>query len=269
MNFAALTLMIFFPFVITLASLSPLNHGGAAAFVVRKMGLSGEAAADVEKLFNSEGGEVVVNGWTLTGAVWLVVGGLALAASLQAIYREIWALPSLGLRMLGGQAVWLVLLLATGTVQTVLGIALTDSPTGQVFYAVLAFLILSMSLWVGARVLVLGRLTWRQTLPTAVFTAIGLLGLGGCSKLFFSSSIVSNQHIYGSIGVVFVILSWLIGIGVVITGGAIVGAWYIARDFSFLRWARRRFTRQGTSTDNDATDPDTPSAGTRAAANEP
>ncbi len=37
--------MIFFPFVITLASLSPLNHSGAAAFIVRKMGLSGEAAA--------------------------------------------------------------------------------------------------------------------------------------------------------------------------------------------------------------------------------
>ena len=81
-------------------------------------------------------------------------------------------------------------------------------------------------------------------LPTALFTAIGLSGLGFFSKVFFSSSIVSNQKIYGEIGVVFIILSWLIGIGVVITGGAIIGSWYVARDFSFLRWVRQIFGRR-------------------------
>jgi len=31
---------------------------------------------------------------------------------------------------------------------------------------------------------------------------------------------------YGSIGVVFIIPSWLIGVGVVVMGGAVMGAWY-------------------------------------------
>lgn len=239
MNFAALVLMIFFPFVITLSSLSPLNHGGAADVIVRKMGLSGQAAADVEKLFNTSGGDVVVNGWTFMGFVWLVIGGIALSAALEAIYREIWALPSAGLRGFAGQILWLAVFLVCATIQTLLGDALTDSTIGQVCYAVLAFLVLVTFLWVGARVLLLGKLTWHQLLPTAVFTAIGLTGLGFFSKLFFSSSIVSNERIYGSIGVVFIILSWLIGIGVVVTGGAIVGSWYVAREFSFLRWLRR------------------------------
>jgi len=54
---------------------------------------------------------------------------------------------------------------------------------------------------------------------------------------------------------VFIILSWLIGIGVVMTGGAIIGSWYVARDFSFLRWVRRVF-RRGTEADGtpEATD---------------
>jgi membrane protein len=239
MNFAALVLMIFFPFIITLASLSPLNHGGAADVIVRKMGLSGEAAVDVEKLFNSSGGDVVVYGWTFMGFVWLVIGGIALSASLEAIYREIWALPSAGLRGFAGQILWLASFILFATAQTLLGDALTGTTFGQICYGVLAFVLLVVFIWVGGRVLLLGKLTWRQLLPTAVFTAIGLTGLGIFSKLFFASSIVSNERIYGSIGVVFIILSWLIGIGVVVTGGAIVGSWYVAREFSFLRWVRR------------------------------
>ena len=45
MMFAALVLMVFFPFLITVAALGPLNQNGAADILVRKMGLSGEAAA--------------------------------------------------------------------------------------------------------------------------------------------------------------------------------------------------------------------------------
>ncbi|MGZ4666658.1 MAG: hypothetical protein ACXV5Q_16870, partial [Frankiaceae bacterium] len=265
MNFAALVLMIFFPFIITLASLSPLNHGGAAAVIVRKMGLSGEAAADVEKLFNSQGGDVVVNGWTFMGVVWLVVGGIALSAALEAIYREIWALPSAGLRGFAGQLIWIALLLVSGTVQVLLGDALTGTTVGQICYGVLAFLVLVAFLWVGGRVLLLGRLTWRQMLPTAVFTSIGLTGLGLFSRLFFSASIVSNDRIYGEIGVVFILLSWLIGIGVVITGGAIVGSWYVAREFSFLRWLRRVLGRSARPNGGDD-GPGSTDAGTSATA---
>ena len=78
----------------------------------------------------------------------------------------------------------------------------------------------------------------------AVLTAIGLTGLGVFSKLLFSPSIVSNNEEYGPIGVVFIILSWLIGIAVVITGGAIVGAWYVGADLSFVRGVRRLLGRR-------------------------
>ena len=243
MMFAALVLMVFFPFLITVAALGPLNQNGAADILIRKMGLSGEAAAAVQALFRPNGG-TSVTGWTVMGVVWLVVGGVTLAASLQIIYQRIWALPSVGWRGFGAQLIWLALLVVFGGVQMGLGNVMTGSTVGQVCYGVLVFVGLILFVWVSGRLLTLGRLTWRQLRPSAVFTAIGLTGLGVFSKLLFSPSIVSNNDEYGPIGVVFIILSWLIGIGVVITGGAIVGAWYVGADLSFVRGVRRLLGRR-------------------------
>jgi membrane protein len=63
---------------------------------------------------------------------------------------------------------------------------------------------------------------------------------------------VSNNNEYGPIGVVFIILSWLIGLGVVITGGAIVGAWYVGANLSFVRGVRRLLGRRDRQPGADA-----------------
>jgi hypothetical protein len=48
-------------------------------------------------------------------------------------------------------------------------------------------------------------------------------GLGLFSALLFSGQIVSSQRDYGSIGVVMVVLSYLIGFGVCLHLGAVLG----------------------------------------------
>jgi membrane protein len=48
-------------------------------------------------------------------------------------------------------------------------------------------------------------------------------GLGVFSNLLFSEQIVSSDADYGSIGVVMVLLSYLIGLGVCIHLGAVAG----------------------------------------------
>ena len=121
---------------------------------------------------------------------------------------------------------------------TGLGKVLTGSVLGQVGYGCLFVAGSFLFIWFSIRLLG-GGLGWRRLLPTAVFTTIGLLGLGGFSMIFFSSSIVSNDKSYGSIGVVFIILSWLIGVGVVVMGAAVMGAWYEAAGLSFTRGVRR------------------------------
>lgn len=52
---------------------------------------------------------------------------------------------------------------------------------------------------------------------------IGLLGLRVFSGLVFSPLIASNAVTYGLVGTVLVIQSWLVGVGVVVFGGALVG----------------------------------------------
>jgi membrane protein len=64
---------------------------------------------------------------------------------------------------------------------------------------------------------------WRPLLPAAVATAVCVTGLGVFSALLFSSQIVSSDKDYGSIGVVMVLLSYLIGFGVCLHLGAVLG----------------------------------------------
>ncbi|SNQ48534.1 Virulence factor BrkB [Frankia canadensis] len=240
MNLAALTLMMFFPFIITLAAVSPLRPGGAAEIVVRRMGLDHDAALAVERLFAPQGGGTARSGWTVVGVVWLVLGGLSLAAAVQSVYLRVFRVPAIGWRRgLPAQAVWLAGLIVFLAGSTAAGAVLTRTVGGQAAQAALVTLALGLFLWGGAWILVLGRLSWRELLPTAVLTTIGLTGLGVVSRLTFSSSIVQNERSYGNIGVVFTLLSWLIGLGVVLTGGAIVGKWYNESGLSLLRAFRR------------------------------
>ncbi|WP_462204009.1 ribonuclease BN [Frankia sp. CcWB3] len=231
MNLAAMILMIFFPFVITLAALSPLRQGGAADIIIARMGLSHDAAMAVERLFTPRSG-TVITGWTVLGVLWLIIGGLSLAASVQSIYVRVFRLKPFGLRGLLAQVVWLCGLIFFLVATTSLGALLTGTVAGQVCYGLVATVILALFLWVGVRVLTIGRMSWRDSWPTALFTTIGLTGLGVVSRLAFSASIVANERSYGGIGVVFTILSWLIGFGVVLIGGVIVGTWYLDTELS-------------------------------------
>jgi len=77
--------------------------------------------------------------------------------------------------------------------------------------------------WTPPHVLLMGRIAWRQLLPAAVVTAVCVTGLGVFSALLFSGQVVSGEADYGPIGVVTVLLSYLIGLGVCIHLGAVAG----------------------------------------------
>ncbi len=54
-------------------------------------------------------------------------------------------------------------------------------------------------------------------------TSLGLLGLRVFSQLVFSPLIASNAVTYGPFGTLLVVQSWLVGVGFVVYGGALVG----------------------------------------------
>jgi membrane protein len=78
--------------------------------------------------------------------------------------------------------------------------------------------------WWTQHVLLGGRVGWRPLLPGAITITAGLYALRAGAQLSLSPSISDNYDRYGPIGIVFVLLSWFIGFGVVMLGGAVVGA---------------------------------------------
>ncbi|MFE4061000.1 hypothetical protein ACFXP3_32700, partial [Streptomyces sp. NPDC059096] len=77
--------------------------------------------------------------------------------------------------------------------------------------------------WWSQHVLLAGRVRWRALVPGAVAIALGLLGLRVFSRVVFSPLIASNAVTYGPFGTVLVLQSWLVGVGFVVYGGALVG----------------------------------------------
>jgi membrane protein len=78
--------------------------------------------------------------------------------------------------------------------------------------------------WWTTHFLLRGQISWRRLWPSAVATGVGFVALGVFSRFYFSSSIISDDRTYGAIGAVFSLMTWLIGIGVVIMFGATAGA---------------------------------------------
>jgi membrane protein len=84
--------------------------------------------------------------------------------------------------------------------------------------------------WFSMWLLLAGKLKWRELFPSALATGICWLGMQIVFRLTLSSTIVSDYKKYGSIGVVFAIMSLLIAIGVVIMLGALLGVVWRERD---------------------------------------
>lgn len=77
--------------------------------------------------------------------------------------------------------------------------------------------------WWGPHFLLNHRVPWRYLLPGALATMAGLVGLRWFSYLVFTPLLVTNAVSYGPVGTVLVVESWLVGVGFVLYGGALVG----------------------------------------------
>ena len=68
------------------------------------------------------------------------------------------------------------------------------------------------------------RVSRRRPIRPAIMTALLWIGLVLFSAVYFSSSVISDSRLYGTIGVVFSLMVWFIAIGAVIVLGAAAGA---------------------------------------------
>jgi membrane protein len=222
MGFAALGFVTLMPLLVVVAAATPWQHGiGFAQWVVDGMGLSPRPASAVRVLFTAPRRVLSTTGaWSLASLAFF---GLSFAASVETGYRKIWDLPPSPWHSEWRRAVWLAVLtgylfceaqsatvMGSGTSPSVVRIGLTII-FGIAFFA-----------W-GQRFLLTGSVDLRSAMPGAVLTMLGLVGLRIFSSRVFSPMVTSNAVTYGPVGTVLMVVTWLIGVGFVVFGAALLG----------------------------------------------
>lgn len=216
---AALAMMCFFPFLIVITAAAGRD---TAAVLAGWLGLNQQAAQALESLFTGGTGAGTL---TATSAFLLVFGAVATSGVLQSWYQEVFDVPVGEWRDIAAQLVWLASLVAYGTSQAVLGRALGE----PLLQSLCGLALATLFWWWSMYALLVGTVRWRTLFPSALATGVCWTGLGLFSAYYFSSAIVTNEQKYGPIGVVMIILSWLVAVGVVIHLGAVLGGLYLER----------------------------------------
>lgn len=210
---ASLALLCFFPFLIIITAAAGRE---AAMVVVSWLGLNQRAAQAVASLFVPATTSYTL---TVTSAVLLLLGAIAVAGTLQSWYRMLFDVPGDGWRNTAAQLAWLAGLLAYSAAQAALG----RTVDGWLLPGLIGFLWAVVFWWGSMYILLAGTVAWRALFPPALVTSVCWTGLGVFSAHYFSASIVANEQKFGPIGVVMVLLSWLVAVGVIIHLGPIVG----------------------------------------------
>ena len=77
-----------------------------------------------------------------------------------------------------------------------------------------------------------GRVGWNRLLPSAVATGLFYVCLDVFSLVYFSRNVITDDKLYGPLGTVLSLMTWLAAIGGVIIIGAVAGAAWGSRSGS-------------------------------------
>jgi membrane protein len=222
LQFAALGVLCLFPFLIIVSA--GTGHD-LRKTVITRMGLDQHAANDVDTLISP--GNHAVTSLSVLGGLLIVLGAIGIASTLQTWYERVYDQPppKRWWRQLADRSLWLAGFIFYLASQEFIAVQLGDVGRRIPVYVVTFVIAVVFYTWT-LHVLLLGRLRWAEVFPGGFATAVCVTGLGAFSSWLFSGQIVSSAHDYGPIGVMMILLSWLIGVGVCFHLGAVAGkAW--------------------------------------------
>ncbi len=216
LGFAALGFLTLVPLLIVVSAADASGGQGFAQWLGDGLGVSAPARLEIEQLFALPG-----QAWRSTtafGLALLAVFGLSFATMLQSGYERIWDLLPARWWARWRHVLWLAALIGVLYLSAFTPLWRDSPARGYV-----TFVIGTLFFWWSQRLLLAGRVPWTSLFPGAAATMIGLLGLRIFSQLVFSPLIASSAVTYGPFGTVLVIQSWLVGVGIVVFGGALTG----------------------------------------------
>jgi membrane protein len=235
---AAQAFMALFPLLIGIVALAPPRVGDAIANAMRdRLGLAGDPTADVQHLVASR--DDLRSGITVFGLIVVLASATSFTRALQRVYEHSWELSKGGVRgsirglfWLLGLTIYLIMLaiVLQLTRSQALGIEILHD--GVVIGSALGLW------WMTPFLLLCGRVQLRALAFTAMLTALAVLIAGWVSAVIMPRIVSSNEKQFGTIGAVFAIQSWLVVMGGIIVGAAIVGAVATQSEGWLGTWAR-------------------------------
>jgi membrane protein len=213
---ALLPLLIVYSAVVPAAD----THSFADNLIAR-LKLSGATAESVRQAIAPS--STVAHGLTALGLLLLIVSALSLARALQRVYEVAYGLPAAGIRGTPWHLLWIALIPAYLTLRPLVISA------GGGWWHLTGSLLLGALGWLLTPYVLLGRrIGWQALVPGAVSAAIGMTGLSLASAVYLPHSMSSSAEQYGTIGVAFAMLSWLVAAGFVLIGSVAAGV--VARE---------------------------------------
>lgn len=188
------------------------NSANLAQDVINRLGLTGAAAQTMtETIAKAEQSRKAASIIGVAGLLW---SGLGLVAAVQYALNTTWQVTGRGFRdKLSGLA-WLAgaLVLFLGSIAITAGLNFIPGflwPVG-----LLLGLGVNVVLWLWTmRVLTNRDVGWRGMVPGALFGAIGMEALKAVGSFYVPGAVRSSSALYGSLGVVFALLAWLLLFG--------------------------------------------------------
>ncbi len=219
----ALFVSLFPLLLVIIAVIGFISSGdsGFAASLIEDLGLRGRAAEIVQDAIDTAEGSR--RAASIVGLVGLLWSGLGVVGSLQTALNAAWQAKGRGLL---DRLVALRWLLGTGALflaSAALGPLLRWAPGPVKPLTILAGLLLTTVLFVWTyHSLGNSHVGWRVHLPGALLVAVGFEILKVVGAIIVPRAVASSSALYGSLGVVFAVLAWLLVYGRLIVYGAVV-----------------------------------------------
>jgi membrane protein len=191
------------------------------ARLAKQLGLQGEAAKILTATIDqAKSGRKAAS---IVGFVGLLWSGLGLVGALQYAYDSVWQVVDRGLKDKVIGLLWL----AGAAVLFIAGAAATTAlrwlPGFLAPFGILVGFLLSLALWLWtSRILPNRKIGWRVLLPGAILGAVGLEVLKVVGAYYVPRAVASSSALYGSLGVIFAVLAWLLLFGRLVVYSAVL-----------------------------------------------
>lgn len=208
------------PLLVIAAAFLP-GTDGLANELIERFHLHGSTADLVREVFAQP--DAVRQSISWLGVLLLVGASLSFTRGLQRVYERAWRLELRGLAGTRAGLIWIASIVVWSTLFASARDALLDLTGPIVSLAILLAGDAVLWLW-SPWILLARRVDWRLLVPSALLTAVSMTVLSVGSIIYMPEAIGRAATHYGPIGIAIALVSWLVGIGFVLTVCAGVGA---------------------------------------------